>query len=33
MSGDNGPVILLANAAGGCGVAAILPQGGAEGPT
>ena len=26
MSGDNGPVILLANAAGGCGVAAILPQ-------
>ena len=31
MSGDNGPVILLANATGGCGVAAILPQGGAEG--
>ena len=27
MSGDNDPVIPLANATGGCAVAAILPQG------
>jgi hypothetical protein len=27
MSGANEPVILLANATGGCGIAPILPQG------